>query len=351
MHGSASDWDISASPIRQWVRQWSSVPIELIAVENVTKNLSSSDHRALLALSALESVTLHCSVGSILGGSSYSLLVEAELDDGLTIAWGISGRDKGFPDMLWGSIEEGDVLVSGYYPTSTITYPALEIADQPVSAHQIAKLDVTRELDGNCQGFGKRFLDALVKATNDGFLCGEAEIQKIVYSDRYINNPLSVALLVEFVSALKQTYPEKWGVEVVQLTVVPIASRNVSERPSFFVSDDWPTTDQRNDAIEAAFDYCGVTAEIECKQKNETQHARVLDILLSNTKVIRLSLDQGFSFWRTRRTVGGSNYTNRFDFRADISKQGEYVANMRADIEGAASGSYIVIEVIDNRRH
>ena len=42
-----------------------------------------------------------------------------------------------------------------------------------------------------------------------------------------------------------------------------------------------------------------------------------------------------------------ANYANRFDFRANSEQQAESIANMRVDIEGSISGSYIVIEEID----
>lgn len=347
LHGEASDWDVPASPLRQWVRQWSSLDIELVASKDLANSLSPENRRALIGLSGFDGVTLLCSEGKSSGGEQYVLLAEIYLNDGSTVGWGVDSPCPGIPDVDWGNTKK-NILVSGLYPSLDVAYPKLELTEPPSSENQIAKLDIAHELDGNCQGFGMRMLDALHKATRGRFLSDDAEIQKITYSDRYIKNPLGVALLVELISAIKQSYPEKWETEVVQLIVVPILSKTSSERSPFYVSDDWPTTEQRNEAIVAAFDYCGISAEIECKARHETQHARVLDIVLTNSKIVRLSLDQGFSFWRTKRVGPNASYMNRFDFQADCQYQGDFIANLRSDIEGAALGSYVVVEEVKN---
>jgi len=99
------------------------------------------------------------------------------------------------------------------------------------------------ELDGKTNEFGKRLLDIIEQDIGNSLCIGETDICEIVYQDRYLNSPLPVALLIDFINALKQRYQDQWMVRTTKIVVAEGGERNI-QRPSK-IFHDWLTDTKR----------------------------------------------------------------------------------------------------------
>lgn len=348
LNEAGGEWDLAASPVRQYVRRWMDTPVDIIVPENALRDLEPVDHMALATIIALDGVSLHvCADAFNTPAGGATMLAEVVFANRTSVIWATANPRHGIPDMQWGN-GDGNLLVvgrvSGHQPAITSS----QLPQLRIDGSAIARIDVTHEFDGNVQGFGTRFVSALLEAAKVDLISGGTTITEITYHDRYLKNPLSCALFVEVISALKQAYADQWTLESLEVITLQIDdARPASRRPSN-VWDDWERSEELSGAIRSAFAYCGIEARVTCVSKQDSLHARILIVRLSNGKALRITLDQGFSCWRASRVVSQRYHRYHFEFGSASDRQGELIATIALTIEGPDQGSYVFIEKTDH---
>ena len=195
-------------------------------------------------------------------------------------------------------------------------------------------LELTCELDGPVLGFGRRFWEAVspIDATNG--LPSDKTIVELTYEDRYLATPLSCALLVEVISALKQRYEglDRWDDPKVQVTTMEVdESKPRRSRDQWF--SDWSSHSVRDEALVAALEYCGLRARVNSKDKRDLIHGRRLCVQFSDGSECTVWLDQGLSFWSLSREPG-RHVSAAFPCASSSSVLGERLAECRVDVSG-----------------
>ena len=341
--GDSANWDLAASPLRRWVTRWvvSGTNLQIVMPETVVSLLSQPDKSCLHALCALDGVSAWSGVTpTCIGGA----VVVAELigQQG-SIAWATRSVPMATPASEWGE-SDGDVIVRGLIPTSAdlgrqLDFEAVSLVPMSERTH---RLELKNELDGSVAGFGSRLLTAIEAELGGELFPKATDIVEVTYHDRYLNSPLPVALLLEFISAVKTTYGDRWGIQKCSLTLSPFNEEYRSNMPPNRIWHNWPQPEDRDRAIEAAFEFSGIDADIANLAKQDAIHARRLDFKLDGGEVVQIWFDQGCSYWQSPR-VSPSVGRSWFPFDRDPGSQGEAIARADVRVEGQAFPTYVFV--------
>jgi DEAD/DEAH box helicase domain-containing protein len=333
MAGDPSDWDIAASPLRQLLHRLSvKSGVELCLMTPVADltSLSIGNSSTLSSLATICNVKLLVGRPPALNGPGVCLATVETLD-GTCISWGTSDRNFGVPDPRWGVLGTLPLVVS---PSSA---PALTGAraklPAPTSAGARA-IEVAGELDGPGQGFGTRFWAAVSPSDLPNGLPVDGSIVSVSYEDRYLVTPLSCALLVELISALKVRFEsmDRWGDPEIAVSSMYIDETRQGRHRDQWTSD-WPTTKLRDAALESALDYCGLRASILSKAKRDLIHGRRLIIRFDRGPDCTLWMDQGLSYWTVSRQQARTSAIV-FSVGDDTAALGERLAEVKVSVEG-----------------
>ena len=170
---------------------------------------------------------------------------------------------------------------------------------------------------------------------------GISDVIRISYHDRYLNSPLPVALLLDFISELKLAYKERWSVQSIDLLVAPFKEESVEFNRSMYVFNNWPTVLGRDSAIAAAFDYCGMDINLCSMGKRDAMHARLLEIETEDGSILKIWLDQGFSYWQSQSLYRQQLH---FSYGENPIEQGQMIAELRTDLAGQSFPTYLFVE-------
>ncbi len=173
--------------------------------------------------------------------------------------------------------------------------------------HYDKMYEVSNEIDGKGQDFGRKLLDILAKSLD--FQLKTEKIVHITYKDRYLKSPLTFGLFLNFVGAIKDCYSQKWACPCINVETAPI--EETYNQTMFF--NDWQSSEIRKNVIQIASQNLGVKINIYEKDKKYLEHNRCMSIELSNGDMIKIILDQGFSYWRC---VSYRNDENAYPFDA-----------------------------------
>ncbi len=344
--GDPGDWDIASSPLKRLVQRWSSAPcnVKIVIGNSINKKLSRSDQFALQMIASLDHVSIWSGDSPIClkGGQAVAEVIIA----GNSKAWAFPTIEAGIPNLSWGRTD--GLLVFGQPKAPGVVREQLTIAAESIAetSGRVFRLEVTGEANGGISGFGKRLLSTIEQSLKVPLISETSEIVRVSYHDRYLNAPLPVALLLDFISTLKGQFSTRWGAQSVELVVAPLPTDTKEfRRPSMFFHN-WSSTSIRDDAIREAFEYCGLTCNLSSMPKRESMHARLLQIECDDGHVTRMWLDQGFSYWQAPRSVGYSTDPQRaqFPFAGSAQEQGRSIAEARIEVDGQAFPTYVFIE-------
>ena len=339
--GEPEEWDIAVSPLRRWVSRWAAtgVAVELVIDPESIPRVARTDQSVLAAMDMLDGVALRAGKPAEIAGSFASL---AEVGQGSRVLVWAAHKGPAVPGAMWGECD-GAVLVRGTAvepPTlgESITFA---LADPEGLPAQTVRMEVLNELDGMAEGFGHRMLDSILSHLGTMLFPQGERIVEVAYHDRYLNSPLPVALLVEFVCALRGAAGDAWDVEKIGLSVAPAPEAQVTRMPPNKVWHNWPSNEARDRALAAAFDYAGLELSLAILSKSDAIHARRLDVIFASGKKLQVWLDQGFSYWQVPRAASAGRAW--FPFAGDIDRQAESIGRAEFRIEGQAYPTYVFV--------
>lgn len=338
--------DLGPSPLRGLIYRLtaSSMPVHLIVASRTLTTLSDEERYLLASLADAPGVTVYESPSEARVGSGW-LLAEAVGQDS-SRGWAVAKPEAQQADPEWGLAR---TLVTGDMSPTVHGDRALSPQDiRPVkSAGGDRLLHIQDELNGNLQGFGGRFWSLLAEKYPPlaKLLDSDADIVSVHYNDRYLFSPLPVAMLINLIESLRDRVGRaRWTdtqVEVVTTTRPTSGSGGYGNRGLLW--SNWADMQLRDEAIEFGFDYVQVQCHVCSKEKQETEHGRLLEVLFNDGQSLQLRLDQGFGYWRVGRANGHRAELNRFDFSSGSVDQAERLATLDVPIVGLAHTTQIML--------
>jgi len=342
LSGNTSEWDIAASPLRMWVQKWasSSCAIKLVISPDAANSMSHADRFVLSILSSLGGVSVWtgspppCRAGG-------QVIAEIISTDRASSAWAYHSKNAACPNSKWAL--GTDLLVRGLPQMHGNLYEQISmVANAPADMKgKVHRFEIKDELDGLSDGFGRRLLEKLEEDLGAELIGGSGEVIRVTYHDRYLNAPLPATLLLDFISALKIEYKDRWSVQAIELVVAPFQTENGGFNRPMYLYHNWPNVVDRASAIRAAFEYSGMDSVIRSLDKRDSMHARLLELETDDGHLTKIWLDQGFSYWQAQ-----SPYRQklRFPFSGEPNEQGQTIAKSTVDLAGQAFPTYLFVE-------
>jgi len=334
LYGAGSDSDLGPSPLRWLAYRLAGLGCEIDLVFDAAglKVMSDDDRQLLAGLATAPGLTVMQTKALPRAGEGW-VLAEVQRKNN-SVCWGLAEGATLHCDSEW---SRGRPLIRGEVSGKPV--PALVqigVAElQSISLESgDCEIELQHELDGRVQGFGERMW-RLLRDRHSGTraLLDDRDIQLtgVAYHDRYLVAPLPVALLLNLIRALQHYLDEdRWALSKVHIKTASDIRVGQGAARSRWVFDNWPDLGDRDQAVREAFDFMGIGAAVSSRRRIDTRHARLLELDWSNGTCLRLRLDQGFGYWRTRR-----GRESEFIFDADSVKQAKAVAELDVKLEGA----------------
>lgn len=209
------------------------------------------------------------------------------------------------------------------------------------------EIEIHHELDGPLQGFGDRLWSHITSdhsASKTLLDRKECDVVSLIYRDRYLFTPMSIALLAEVVGGLRNAVGhDLWSIEKFEIVTTNrrLAGEN---RTRNTVWADWHDANVRDQVVQATFDYIGMGTLISAGDGGTTGHGRLLEVGFASGKKLTLRLDQGVSYWRS--SPSNSRQASYFDLNTgDPELQGAYLAKLELHIEGSQLPTQLFLKV------
>jgi hypothetical protein len=339
--------DLGPSPLRSLIYRLtaSSIPVHLIVASHTLTAFSDEERYLLASLADAPGVTVYESSSEARIGNGW-LLAEAVHQDS-SRGWAVGIAEAQRADSEWGVARP---LVTGtMQPTAhgnrILSPAAIRPANSAVGDRLIHVRD---EFNGDLQSFGQCFWSLLAKEYPPlaKLLNSDADVASVHYHDRYLFAPLPVAMLINLIESLRDRVGHsRWSSTHVEVIT--------TAQPTFggygnrgLIWSNWTDMRLRDDAIEFGFDYIQVQGRVRSKEKRQTEHGRLLEVLFKNGESLHVRLDQGLGYWRVGRKAGHRAESNRFDFSAESVDQAEKLAMLDVPIVGCEHPTQIMLSTI-----
>ena len=332
LHGASECWDFPSSQnLNAFILNCLSrrLKVELIGESGLASKLQDNDKFKLASLVAhgVQYGELNIDAMACKGFGLY-LVAQIKTQDKWR-AWATSNPNYVIPNQSWGDSDAKTIYVKGdISEISEINY--FQLSDIRPQTGDL-EIEIVNEISGSIVGFGQRFWQ-LLSEKSDGLKRllhqDQDQIERITYSDRYLGNPLALALLIDTVNELKKFSCGASPNISVQISTK--SNQKSDSRPSRYCWDDWRDDAMRNSILKAALEYCGLTGEVQLDAgdpHNPMAHGRVMKIHFTSRAVLKIRLDQGFSYWRV-----SNRPSLPFAFDGSIDEQVETIANLKGEV-------------------
>lgn len=214
------------------------------------------------------------------------------------------------PGVNWLTSE--DISVTSYSEPELVTTSfELELQEQSYLIGAV-HIDVSNEFNGKLSSFGSKFVNLLkMKDNRVAQLFSDSYLTSIVYSDRYLQSPVALMLLSEVVKGL--------CIEQDCKIVVDTCFNEQNNRRPFAINHDWGNRSDYGQIFGAWLSYMA-SQEVETniiEEKKEVPHRRAIKLNFASGRVVEITLDQGFGYWRLDLSGG----MHRFDFMREPHDQ------------------------------
>lgn len=288
------------------------LPVTIVMRSSDVHRLEMSQKLDLVRLVTRASATLHLADDLPKAGDA-AILAEVR-QDGQEISIAVSDEHAGHVDRHWGDVTRA-LAVRG--PRAPLAVSAALSLDK-VTAYgegNSAQKDVTTELDGPVEHFGRR-LWGIAKGLRPQVFADSARLVQVTYNDRYLRSPFTARLLFE----AWRTLPLKDADTRLEIVTEALGA---PDRPGFLLWHNWETDTLRREVLSSLFPGASITLG----SKSECAHARSFRFRFEDGAEVSLSLDQGFGAWRE-----ASCRTIRFDHDAIPDAQARALGDMRFDV-------------------
>lgn len=181
------------------------------------------------------------------------------------------------------------------------------------AVERVKDIQIHKQLNGPLSQFGQRFWDVLFNDHEEAqSLMNNTRITGVHYTDRYLQNPVALALLGSILRPLKTKLTD--GAEVTLDTLF-----KDKDRPGNRPFHDWMSIADCQDFADQWFAAAlGRPVELTVfDSPRDIPHHRKLTVTFEDGQVLKIRFDQGMGYWR----INFSSQWHYFDFRDDVSFQ------------------------------
>lgn len=181
------------------------------------------------------------------------------------------------------------------------------------AVERVKDIQIHKQLNGPLSQFGQRFWDVLFNDHEEAqSLMNNTRITGVHYTDRYLQNPVALALLGSILRPLKTKLTD--GAEVTLDTLF-----KDKDRPGNRPFQDWMSIADFQDFADQWFAAAlGRPVELTVfDSPRDIPHHRKLTVTFEDGQVLKIRFDQGMGYWR----INFSSQWHYFDFRDDVSFQ------------------------------
>lgn len=181
------------------------------------------------------------------------------------------------------------------------------------AVERVKDIQIHKQLNGPLSQFGQRFWDVLFNDHEEAqSLMNNTRITGVHYTDRYLQNPVALALLGSILRPLKTKLTD--GAEVTLDTLF-----KDKDRPGNRPFHDWMSIADFQDFADQWFAAAlGRPVELTVfDSPRDIPHHRKLTVTFEDGQVLKIRFDQGMGYWR----INFSSQWHCFDFRDDVSFQ------------------------------
>jgi ATP-dependent helicase YprA (DUF1998 family) len=238
-------------------------------------------------------------------GEAPLTLLEIGHENG-SIRWASNGIDALAPTPDWGSGKQGNIHVIGRSSTALPAIPENWLAitpDQLRGAETNAtELAIRSELNGRLDDFGIRAWDLIGSRAPRlrDILQGHVPLSRVIYYDRYLKSPLTLAILRSFLKPLRDMGSIGSETEVV-IATSKLDSRD--GRTPYLIEHDWRDSLDRKSVIGNLFAKGFGKFGYHEAMPSELPHSRRLILTWANGVRWELRLDHGFGHWRPNNRI------------------------------------------------
>ncbi len=326
----AEDWDLAvARRLRNQLQRWEGAghQVQLHVRENVLVKLPS-DQKEWLAKLAFNGVRIYLhNAMPDLGAMVLNITLQGPR---CSIAWASDNINLNAPGSTWDLATAGVRIIRGAAPILRADRELKGADLMPGVPPELVKVEIANQLDGSLEGFSSRLWKHLRQEANsllEDALTGKDPITELIYSDRYVCSPLVVNLLVSVIHELGQ-HDARFKIRIQGRHY-----QRDDNRSPWQCRHDWHSSQERDDAIRQALEYCGLEGEV--LSLNSLPHYRQLKMKLLSGKHLIVQFDQGLSYWEADRNERSSL---RFNFAAGQLGE-EIMERMRCKISAASDES------------
>ncbi|MBO4311857.1 MAG: DUF1998 domain-containing protein, partial [Desulfovibrionaceae bacterium] len=301
-----------------------------IALEQECYDSSSPEERMLLSPLAHGNVT--CAVLNGGFNNPQARLAVSMEENGILYRWAIYER------------EGNSLLLKGSTKGDIGTLKPLSQKDLLPKTSNSAIVQIGQHENTSITQFGAwlwhKLQQYLEKNLGFNFIASQQPITRIVFSDRYCNSPLTVALFYSMMLHLQQSYGNAWNAPTFYIMLSDRIYRENSN-----VWDNWSLADERDNALREVLKNLG-TIKLFPMKKNMLAHARYLNLEFQDGTILRIWLDQGLGFLRVSRSCTDS----LFPFYESCKKQVDALQKMNHPLEVISGGTVICMLVEHHKR-
>lgn len=175
------------------------------------------------------------------------------------------------------------------------------------AVERVKDIQIHKQLNGPLSQFGQRFWDVLFNDHEEAqSLMNNTRITGVHYTDRYLQNPVALALLGSILRPLKTKLTD--GAEVTLDTLF-----KDKDRPGNRPFHDWMSIADFQDFADQWFAAAlGRPVELTVfDSPRDIPHHRKLTVTFEDGQVLKIRFDQGMGYWR----INFSSQWHYFDFR------------------------------------
>jgi DEAD/DEAH box helicase domain-containing protein len=294
--GDLEQWDLPGWSLLPALRRWAAIDtkIALVLPPNALGTLDAPNRAYLATLAEAFELEVHEAPAATPAN------LAAELAGQQSIRWALRSPEATIPGPQWG---ESDLCVFervdqlGARPGTLLALTDIRPpAPKPDAGGNYHNLEVIGQLRVPVDQFGRHFwqlVDTKVPALRKRL--ESQTLTRVEYTDRYLKTPLTVRLLLETLSYLRNHFPNAFGESTtIRVSTCPIAGDQPGYPREF--GHDWRDSSDRRVTLIAAAAKVGLDVEFAELDRRQLPHHRGFTLGFTESGDWKMRLDEGFGF-------------------------------------------------------